>query len=229
MQLDRPAVVAMEKGETGRSLQHLRPHRGVGSLLGQGEREPSRPLAAIAAFLPEFGQPGCQAEAYLRAVPPFQRPVQCGSQIVVLALQALEHVLPATTGQPNARLVHQGTEVLSVLAPGYLRFPPCLQLLGRILPNCLQHEEARLVLLHPKEILLDERRDLRKQVRLSIRVAHRLRCPEGTAAGKDREPGTEVLLLLGEEAIAPVDGAAEGLLPCRLILGSSGKKPQPVL
>ena len=106
------------------------------------------------------------------------------------------------------------------------------QLLQPILAHRLQHAEARLALdslLLAQQTLVDQRGHAGEDIERPIRTRHRLRRLDRAAAGKDRQPAEEDLLLRGEQIVAPGDGIAHRLLACRQGAGAARQERQALL
>src|SRR5688572_2086193 len=92
-----------------------------------------------------------------------------------------------------------------------------LELLTGVLVDGLEHHEARLspcTFFLSKEALVNERlypvQGLHREV--TLRVADRLYCLEGTTPREHREPGKERHLALVEQRVAPLHRGPQGPL-----------------
>ena len=95
------------------------------------------------------------------------------------------------------------------------------ELLVRELPDCLQHVEARLVVLAVGSVdchqaLVHQRGESVEcfQLERSDGLAHRLGCLQSAAAGEHRQPPKHGLFGGVQEIVAPGNGAPHGLQPC---------------
>jgi len=101
-----------------------------------------------------------------------------------------------------------------------------LELHARVVPDRLEHEEARLavgLLLRTQQVDLEQSLD-----RVEACVADRLRRLESKATREDAQPAEQALLLLGEELEAPVERCAQGLLALRPVARAAAKELQPL-
>src|SRR5207248_349413 len=86
------------------------------------------------------------------------------------------------------------------------------QLVGGVLPNCLQEPVTRAFtaccLLYLDKRFVDQVREEVKHIECvdSLAATHRFSSLETPAAHEDGEPPQQRALLLGEEVVAPVDG-----------------------
>ena len=113
-----------------------------------------------------------------------------------------------------------------------------LQLLKGVLPDRLQHREARLALgglLRAEEALFDQRAHAIEDVGFRIlgvgegRVVHSFPSTEGESADEDRQATEQSLLGLGQEVVAPGDRGAERLLTDGNVPGATGQKLEAML
>jgi len=86
-----------------------------------------------------------------------------------------------------------------------MTFPALLELLGRVLPDRLQHPEP--IFLPAQQALVDERLE-----RVQVRFADVLCGLEGAAAAEDRAALEQEPLVLVEEVVAPPDRRPQRLL-----------------
>ncbi|HEY7296057.1 MAG TPA: hypothetical protein VH916_13515, partial [Dehalococcoidia bacterium] len=91
-----------------------------------------------------------------------------------------------------------------------------------------QHAEARLACrafaLHD-EIVLDQRCQAVQRIdaQLAVRVADRVGCFKGAAAGEDGQAAEERLFRLAQQAVAPGDRLAQGALAGRCVARATGE------
>ena len=102
------------------------------------------------------------------------------------------------------------------------------ELLSCVFADGFQHGEPRLHVgasrpLH--ETLIHQPRQRAKNIG-SLRVRDRLGCLDRPASGKGPKPGKKRLLLRCEEIVAPGDGGADSLLPCRSITRAAAELQQ---
>src|SRR5438067_6692921 len=93
-----------------------------------------------------------------------------------------------------------------VTAPEHLGLTGLVKPLDRVLADRLQHPEA-VALADANQALVDERLE-----RVKICVADCFRRLERAAAREDGEPSEELLLVLGQQLVAPLDRRAQRLL-----------------
>ena len=100
------------------------------------------------------------------------------------------------------------------------------KLLEGVLPNRLEHREARLLIgpLQSDEALVDQRCQPVEYV--EVASANSLGRLERPAAGEDGEAGEEPAARLAQEVVAPVERRAQCLMSCRPIARPSGQDPR---
>jgi hypothetical protein len=59
--------------------------------------------------------------------------------------------------------------------------------------------------------------------------AHGLRLAEGEPAREDGEPGEELCLVVGEQAVRPIDECAKGAVACRGRAACPGQQLEPLV
>ena len=103
-----------------------------------------------------------------------------------------------------------------------------------VLPERLQHREPRSPVLafdHPHKALVDQRAQCLDHVELGDRGCSldRLRDVGEAGVREDREQREHGALVIGEEGVAPLDRAAEGLLPRREVARAAREHLVPLL
>ena len=166
---------------------------------------------------------------------PVDRPTQRRPEVVEFGVEPGQ----AAPGGPSEHLRRRPFREIQAPLRVSLARRLCLaaeiQLLGGELPDRLQHREPRRPgpLLLPQQTLLDQRREpiedgTRRSPSLVI-SANRLGRVQRAAAGEDREPPEEDLLLGRKQVVAPGDGVAHRLLTSRQIAGAVIEQRQPIL
>src|SRR6266540_509284 len=110
-----------------------------------------------------------------------------------------------------------------VTAPQLVGLAGLLELLGRVLANRLEHQEA-VVRDRLQEAEIDERAQ-----RVEVRVTNLLGGGKWEAPGKDREPAEEDLRLRVEQVVTPLDRCPQCSLVFRDVPGAAGEKGQGVI
>ena len=113
-------------------------------------------------------------------------------------------------------------------------FASGFQFLARELPDCLQHPEAWLAVIViplPEQALLDQRVETVEDVefQLTVGIEDRLGCLDSTAADENAQTNKERSLILGQEAVAPLDRLAQCSLAFRLVARSAREELQPTI
>jgi len=137
-------------------------------------------------------------------------------------IEAIEPVLLSGTHQLRLRIEGQRQEVILVPPADRVGLVALGELLEPVLPDRLEHLEARLALVgreDAQEALVDEGRQAVDDVdaEFAVRVADRGGAFDRRAADEDREAPEERALGLVEEVVAPVDRAAKGPLPADVV------------
>ena len=96
-------------------------------------------------------------------------------------------------------------KVTGVSSASVVRLGRLAETLRGELADRLQHGEA--ISLEPEQTLVDERME-----RVEVGCANTLGGGEVEAAGEDGEPAEEFLLVVAEQAVAPLDRRSEGAL-----------------
>src|SRR5207249_12331071 len=140
-------------------------------------------------------------------------PVRRGSQVSDILRESLLPPL-GMDGKKRVRGLGAGEEELRMPAPEVRRLARLLQPFPRELAYGLEHPIARLDRfgLEQHERLLYQATQQVQHVRRGYRapLSDRLDRVDGESPGEHREPPEQDLLLLGEQRVAPFDGAAQG-------------------
>ena len=97
------------------------------------------------------------------------------------------------------------------------------QPLGGVFADRRKEEEASFRRL-PQEALLDQRAQS-----VEVGVANLLGRVDVEAPGEDRQPAEQLLLVVGEKVVAPVDRRAERSLPFGRVAGAAAEEGQALL
>src|SRR5204862_2187643 len=93
-----------------------------------------------------------------------------------------------------------------------------------------QHREtrARAAVVGSNQALVDQRRESAQDIQLAGRIAYGLHGLECEAAGEDRQPREQLLLVLAQELVAPQDRAAQRLVALRRVEAAATHELEPV-
>jgi hypothetical protein len=106
-----------------------------------------------------------------------------------------------------------------------VRVVASLELLARVIPNRLEHEEARLSVgsrLGAEETVLEQRLDA-----VEVGSAHRVRRIEAESAGEDAQPREQAPVLFVQQIEAPVERCAQRLLALGTVARAAAQKFEP--
>ena len=199
--------------------------QGGGRLHGKRALRPVARFGEVAAHAPERGQSDHEPGRGL-GVSGCDHVPQRRAEVVVVALENHEPGLLVDACAVR-RLRHERREVLGVARPQRFRLAADGELLERILPDDLEHQHARLALARrPEQAVRDERLELAQQDVL-VDAADRGHGLDRRAAREDGETGEQSLLVLVEEAEAPVDGRAHRLLTRRRVPAAGDEQLDP--
>ena len=145
-------------------------------------------------------------------------PLERRPQVVVVELEARRPLLFRLEPM-RVRVLGELREVVGVTAVPLVAF----ELLARELADRLEQQEA-VVADRLQQTEVDERRE-----RVEVGVADVLRGFEREAAGEDGEAGEQLLRLLREQVVAPLDRRAERPLAFRRVARAAGEQRQRAL
>jgi hypothetical protein len=207
-----------------------RPRGRGGDRQGEGGLAEAATLRPQAGRVPEPAQLAGQTEVQvgLGRAAPGQGP----SQVVDVALQAIEPGAPLAGGEVRLGGRDLGGEVAGVAALELGGLAAGAQALGGVLAHQLEQQVAgRAVLLaHHHQRAVDQAAEHVEQGPGLARVgAHRLGGVEGEAAAEHRQPGEERLLLAGEQVVAPVDGRAQRAVAGDGVARAGGEQAEAVV
>ena len=206
------SVLAAElEGESSRQPQRSRPdrRRRCGAQLQQ-RLEPQQTLAKVAAAVPVRLQRLDEPEAE-RALRPLDRPGQRRTDVVELELDPVNHSISrgprakprASSAKPRKYSACRRRSSSPSASPrASSRSSAC----SRIVPSIQKRPSPAASLLLSKFMSTSESSWSREAEQTA------LGCPERAAAGKDREAGKALLLLLLEQLVTPVDRGPQRLL-----------------
>ena len=168
--------------------------------------EPAASLDQLATGVPGAAQRSRESQRGLGLG--FLRPGECGAEVVELSFERVERSALAVVelGDP----LSCEREVVVAMRTAHPRCASCyLQPFKRVLADRLQHPEATFASRFPppEQVLVDERFQLVEGSGADV-----LCCLERAAAVEDREAGEELLLVMIEQGVAPVDRRTQRLL-----------------
>ena len=227
-------MVALVDRERCRAVQRLDPSGSFVPARVEQRLQPPATLGEVTADAPEAGHRGGQAQrlaGLVRGVP-----VDGGADVLVLGLEPVEPFLLAGTLQPPPRRFGQGQERggMALLDPCPLR--QLGQPLGGVLADQEQHPEPRAartrnLLDWSQQALVDQLlksvQDLDAQV--DRRRADGLGVFDADAAAEHRAGGQQPPGAGTEQAVAPGDRGAQGLLTFRQVAGAPDEHGQRML
>jgi len=113
--------------------------------------------------------------------------------------------------------------------PVCFSFPTFLQLLQGVLPDGFQQPVAHPSLVapfgHDQRLLCQSVEKVQDFSFLDTFIRpHRFRCLQSPSTREDRKPSEELLLILGEQLVAPVEGPLERPVPVDGRTSSAGQK-----
>ena len=211
-----PIAAALPAVQPGQADQRGRAGPGRVGRHRQGPLHPARSLDRVPAEEPEPPQAGGEPERGLGIVR--ARPAQRGAQVVVLAVEQLrlfdDHpggpfgVVGDGEGQGSRRNARPTAEPVS---PAWSRFswPNC-----RTVSSCRYRVPAPVFSVTTSDLSTSLANRSSSSARCQRRVsADRLHRGEGETAGEHRQPAQQNLLRLGEQVVAPFQGATQRLVP----------------
>ena len=157
--------------------------------------------------------------------------VERSTEVVVLALDPREPLLPVGAEEVALGGFRELEVARNVPAVHFAGVGLRGESLGRVLPNRLEHEEARndLGFVAPHETVIAQAGHDLEEIPAEVRSADSLRVFERRPAGKDREAGEESARRRVEEVVAPIDGASQCLLAGREIPCTGLEETEPML
>ncbi len=149
-------------------------------------------------------------------------PLEGGPKVIVVGFEAFRE-LGFRVYAPCVALGGESAKGTCVTAPQLVGLAGLLELLGRVLANRLEHQEA-VVRDRLQKAEIDERAQ-----RVEVRVTNLLGGGKWEAPGKDREPAEEDLRLRVEQVVTPLDRCPQCSLVFRDVPGAAGEKGQGVI
>ena len=207
-------------------LGRLGPPRQRPSRHGERRVQTAPGLEEVAPGLPEAPHRRGQPQRPLR-VACLHRPIVGCSDVVVVGGDPVEIELAVVAEDVGGHLLGQRRVHLQVPGLDGLGFSRLDQALGGVLPDHLQHPDARsaLALNREDQALVEEDAQSLEHVRRPVAAAHLLDLLDTSAAGEHGETPEERPMRLVEQVVAPVDGAGDGALPFGEVDRTGGQDP----
>lgn len=194
--------------------------------------EPPPELGRVSPSLPEALEGRRQPQPELDLVV-LDRPRERGAEVVEIRIEPPEPARVVGAREPHLRVTGETEEMSGVREAHRLELSQLLQALERELADRLQHEEARLpldALDRPQQALGDERVEpVQDHVRGLDTDEGALGRVEREPADEDRRARQQGLLGRREQAVAPVDRAAQGPLAVGEIAGAAREQVEPLV
>ena len=244
----RQLVAGRREGRDHRHrLGHCEQRRILRARHRHRETHPARRVPAALAQHPVPGQPDREVDRR-RGIARVAQVGQRGQDVVALGVEDVQGEELVPRAQPGVRDLGQPGVVVSVGDPRVVQLAGCVQPLGPVLPQRLQHPEpgAELVRLGHQDRLVDQRGEHVLDVGQLGAVARAgrqvdrpgLAAPPGRADGAHRlrgRPGAEQREVLGDLALervhqvpAPLDHGAQRAVPRDRRALAAGQQPEPV-
>jgi hypothetical protein len=148
-------------------------------------------------------------------------PVERSTHVVVLDLEQDDELVLLRAAESLVDVLGKRAEVVGVAAAQIIGFAPSLELVDRVLPDRLEHRDA--VPKPPYEALVEQRLE-----RVEVGGTDIFGCLERAAAGENRQTREQLLLVVRQELVAPLDRRAQRPLALRQVTRARGEELEAV-